>query len=64
MEMLFDVILTVEEWMPVNGMLTAAMKVNRGKVKEVFSIGMHTVAVLRLVRLPYGCAVSKGVPKI
>ena len=36
MEMLFDVVLTAEEWTPGNGMLTAAMKVNRGNVREVF----------------------------
>ena len=34
--MLFDVVLTAEEWTPENGMLTAAMKVNRGNVKEAF----------------------------
>ena len=32
--MLFDVVLTAEEWTPENGMLTAAMKVNRGNVRE------------------------------
>jgi len=36
MEMLFDVVLTAEEWTPENGMLTAAMKVNRGIVREAF----------------------------
>jgi len=36
MEMLFDVVLTAEEWTPENGMLTAAMKVNRGNVREAF----------------------------
>jgi hypothetical protein len=36
MEMLFDVVLTAEDWTPANGMLTAAMKVNRGNVKEAF----------------------------
>ena len=34
--MLFDVVLTAEEWTPENGMLTAAMKVNRGNVREAF----------------------------
>ena len=34
--MLFDVVLAAEEWTPENGMLTAAMKVNRGNVKEAF----------------------------
>jgi long-chain acyl-CoA synthetase len=36
MEMLFDVVLTAEEWTPENGMLTAAMKVNRANVREAF----------------------------
>ncbi|KDR71502.1 hypothetical protein GALMADRAFT_102472 [Galerina marginata CBS 339.88] len=36
MEMLSDVILTPEEWTPKNGMVTAAQKVNRSKVKEAF----------------------------
>jgi long-chain acyl-CoA synthetase len=36
MEMLFDVVLTAEEWTPGNGMLTAAMKVNRANVREAF----------------------------
>ncbi|KAF8958682.1 long-chain-fatty-acid-CoA-ligase [Flammula alnicola] len=36
MEMLADVVLTPEEWSPKNGLLTAAQKVNRAKIAEVF----------------------------
>ncbi|KIK66568.1 hypothetical protein GYMLUDRAFT_239489 [Collybiopsis luxurians FD-317 M1] len=37
MEVLQAVILTPEEWTPENGLVTAAQKIQRGKVKEVFA---------------------------
>ncbi|KAF9563655.1 acetyl-CoA synthetase-like protein [Agrocybe pediades] len=36
METLSDVILTPEEWTPKNGLVTAAQKLNRAKIGEVF----------------------------
>ncbi|PPQ70431.1 hypothetical protein CVT25_004303 [Psilocybe cyanescens] len=36
MELLSDVVLTPEEWTPANGLVTAAQKVNRAKIGEVF----------------------------
>lgn len=47
--MLFDVVLTAEEWTPENGMLTAAMKVNRGNVREAFKESIEVGFVCFLV---------------